>query len=278
MSEHDEMLEFLLQLAREAGAMALAYQARLSSLAVDFKAAKDLVTEADQGVERYLREKITARYPRHGILGEEYGVTQGNEYRWVIDPIDGTGSFVHGQPTFSISIGVELAGEGLLGSVNAPALEKHFYAQRGQGAWCNGQRIRCSTARQLDHCILSTGFACFRDGDPHNSLPYIQAILPQIRDLRRFGSAAIDLAFVAGGMLDAYWELNLGTHDIAAGMLIVREAGGRVTDFQGQQDKLPRRLFASNGVIHEPLLEVLNQVECEQDARLQQANTEQAAE
>ncbi|HAR67252.1 MAG TPA: inositol monophosphatase [Lentisphaeria bacterium] len=262
------MLDFIQQIAQEAGAMALAYRARLHAVAVDYKSVRDLVTEADREIELYLRKRIADRYPGHGILGEEFGAKQGDAYRWVIDPIDGTGSFVHGQPTFSVSIGVQHHGVGVLGAVAAPALGELFLAEQGAGAWCNGAKISCSTATELNRCILATGFACLRDGAAHNNLPYLHAILPQLQDMRRYGSAAMDLAFVAAGRVDGFWELNLHEYDIAAGVVLVREAGGVVSDFHGRTDDLPHRVLACNAELHAKIVSQFAKLEDAQDAAL----------
>lgn len=255
------MKEFLKQLAIEAGRVSLDYRARLADLAVNRKVhKKDLVTEADVAVEKYLVGQIQSRFPDHAILGEETGSHSGSQYRWVIDPIDGTSSFVHGHPFYSVSIALEHNGAPLLAAVNAPALGQLFMAEKDSGATCNDNPIRVSTRSDLSECMLATGFACLRENAPENNLPLLVDILPRIRDIRRGGSAAIDLAYVACGILDGYWEMCLKPYDIAAGRLLVTEAGGTVTDFAGGQSGLPGRILATNGLIHPPLLALLKQV------------------
>ena len=253
------MREFIEQLARQAGEMALAYRGRLASLQVNRKSEKDLVTEADTAIERYLVAEIRARYPEHGITGEESGSRPGDTWRWVIDPIDGTASFVHDQPYFSISIALEQEGRTLFGAVHAPALGELYLAERGEGAWLNGRRLHVSQRDCLGDAMLATGFACLRAGLPRHNLPLFNALLPRLRDVRRYGSAALDLCFVAAGRLEGYWELNLSDYDVAAGMLMVEEAGGRCTDFQGGRDRLYAENLATNGLIHEQVIAVFRE-------------------
>ena len=252
------MREFLEAIVRRAGDISLEYKRRLGSLAVRHKSAKDLVTEADVAVERYLVEQIQGAWPGHAILGEESGGHAGGEYRWVIDPIDGTTSFVHDQPFYSVSVAVELRGEAILGAVYAPVRGELFMAEKGRGATLNGERIGVSARGELAECVPGTGFACMRQNLERNNLPYFARLMPQIRDLRRYGSAAVDLAYVACGRLDGFWELNLNVYDIAAGMLIVREAGGIVTDFGGGTAGLPGEVAAANPAVHGTLLETMN--------------------
>lgn len=253
------MRAFLEAIVLAAGKISLEYKRTVKSLAVGHKSEKDLVTEADVAVEAYLVGRIRQAYPGHAILGEESGSHAGGEYRWVIDPIDGTTSFVHDQPFYSVSVAVELRGEAIMGAVYAPVLGELFMAEKGKGATLNGERIYVSERGELAQCVLGTGFACTRVGLAHNNLPYFARVMPQIRDLRRYGSAAMDLSYVACGRLDGFWELNLKVFDIAAGMLIVREAGGIVTDFDGGTDKLPGETAASNAKVHGKLLAALNQ-------------------
>ncbi|MBF0199338.1 MAG: inositol monophosphatase, partial [Planctomycetes bacterium] len=217
--------------------MARKYSEALNDLEVEKKSEKDLVSEADVAIEQYLRKQISSHYPDHGILGEEEGEVIGNnsEYRWIIDPIDGTASFLHGQPFYSISIAIEKEGELYLAAIYGPALNELFMATKGQGATLNGCPIKVSTEKSMTSAIYATGFACLRSNLKHNNLPYLTTLLPQIQDIRRYGSAALDLCFVAAGRVEGFWELNLNIYDVAAGILIVREAGGIVSDFSGNE-------------------------------------------
>jgi myo-inositol-1(or 4)-monophosphatase len=257
------MKSFLKTIMTEAGRIATEHKSRLSTMRVDRKSDKDLVTAADVAVEQYLVEQIQMHCPEHAILGEESGTHAGNEYRWVIDPIDGTTSFVHDQPFFGISVALEHNGEPILAAVNAPALGELFMAERGKGATLNDKPIHVSGRDKLSDCVLGTGFACVRQNLEHNNLPYFNRIVPVIRGIRRYGSAAIDLSYVACGRLDGFWELNLHIYDIAAGMLIVKEAGGLVTDFAGKTDNQPFETLAANGNIHAELSAMLMKVKIE---------------
>ena len=247
------MKDFLTRIITEAGEISLDYKRRLKDLAVNRKSDKDLVTAADIAVERYLVSQIQAACPDHAILGEETGHHPGGDYRWIIDPIDGTTSFVHDQPFYSVSVALEHRGQLILGAVNAPVLGELFLAEKDRGATLNGRPIRVSGRSELADAVLGTGFACTRDNLEHNNLTYLARLMPRIRDIRRYGSAAIDLAYVACGRLDGFWELNLKLYDIAAGMLLVREAGGIVTDFDGGTTSLPAQTLAANPHLH-PIL------------------------
>jgi len=252
------MQDFLRETIFQAGKMCLEFSCGMDKLRVDRKSDKDLVTEADVAVEEYIVAQIKRYYPDHSILGEESGQTDGNEYRWIIDPIDGTTSFVHNQPFYSTSIALELNGEIQLAAVFAPVLDELFFATRSGGASLNDKQISISNRDKLGDCVLSTGFACIRSGLEENNLPIFNAVLPQIRGIRRFGSAAIDLCYVASGKLDGFWELNLNLYDVAAGWLILEEAGGKYTDFSGENVKTPFENLATNGLIHTQLVDIIS--------------------
>ena len=255
------MKQFLHNIAIEAGELAMHYRNRLSTIKVDHKSRKDLVTEADVAVDKMLVAKIKEKYPDHGVLAEESGNHSGNEYRWIIDPIDGTGSFVYGHPVFSISIAVERNGETILAAVNIPALEKLYEAELGKGATLNGEKIAVSSCDDFGFSMLATGFACLRSDYEHNNMPYLQEILPRIQDLRRHGSAAADLCMVASGNLDGFWELHLHEYDVAAGILVLTEAGGKVTNFEGESlDGNFSEIVATNGLIHDTLIGIIKDV------------------
>ncbi len=237
--------------------MALARQNAIDQVVIEFKNEKDLVTEVDKAVEDYLIDAIHRRFPSHGFLAEESGTAEGDgEHVWVIDPIDGTTSFVHNQPYFSISIGMRRNGEAVAGVVNAPRLGEIYYASKGGGAFRNGERIKVSTRNRLADAVLSTGFACIRAGLERNNLPLFCALMPKLRGIRRYGSAAIDLSYVACGRLDGFWEINLQPYDIAAGELIVREAGGAVVDLEGETHYPERGTLATNGRITKEFLDI----------------------
>ena len=252
------MKEFLFDIIEQAGQLSLEFRAKLSSMEVTKKSDKDLVSEADLAVESYLFDRIKAQYPSHAILGEESGSHGDNAYRWIIDPIDGTTSFVHGQPYYSISIALEKEGDIILGAVNAPVMHELFHAEKDGGAFCNGDPIGVSNRDRLIDSVLGTGFACVRNDLEHDNLPYFNRIVPKIRGIRRYGSCAVDMSYVACGRMEGFWELNLNLYDMAAGMLILKEAGGCVTDFTGQTEHLPGQLVATNGLIHQELLSYLS--------------------
>jgi len=252
--------QFLTDLIAEAGRISLEYRDRLGDLKISRKTPKDLVTEADVAVEKYIVAKIKEAYPQHSIFGEESGQHSGNEYRWIIDPIDGTTSFVHHQPFYAVSIALEKAGELILAAVNAPVLGELFEAQKGKGATLNGKEIHVSESESLPESVLATGFACLRSDLSHNNLPYFNRIAPVVRGIRRFGSAAIDMCYVAAGRMDGFWELNLKIYDVAAGILILNEAGGKVTDFSDQPIKDCFEIVATNNHIHKELTTILSDV------------------
>ena len=253
------MLDFINNLAREAGEICMRESAEMTSERLDFKSARDLVTDADKKVEEHIITAISRSFPDHGLVGEETGVHGGqSEHRWIIDPIDGTVSYFHGQPYYSVSIAYQYQGSTRAGVVYAPALRQMFSAEYGGGAWLNGTRkISVSTTDTMINSLLATGFACLRAGREPNNLYYLNRVLPQIRDIRRCGSAAIDLAYVAAGKLDGFWEMDLNFYDIAAGVLLVEEAGGQVADFHGGNRYPDQGVVATNGHITEHLLELL---------------------
>lgn len=252
------MISFIKNLALEAGMICLEGQKHLTIHDLEFKSAKDIVTAIDKKVEAFLVKAILARYPDHGVLGEEYGAIQTKSgFRWIIDPIDGTTSFVHRLPFYSISIALEKEGEMVLGVVYAPALGQLFYAEKGKGAFMDGTPIHVSGTRELDKAVMATGFACLRAGWQNNNLPIFKEIVPKLRDIRRFGSAALDLCYTALGSLDGFWEMNLNIYDIAAGTVILKEAGGVVTDFTGAQQFPQKGIAATNKRLHNELIRIL---------------------
>jgi len=251
------MIHFLQQLALEAGQIAIEARVGLAEKNIHFKNEKDLVTDADQRVEAFVTSRIKAAYPDHDIFGEETGRQQhGSEYCWVIDPIDGTTSFVHDLPYYSVSIALQQRGETILGAVYAPRLNELFLAEKGSGTTFNGRPMKVSV-RTMKNALLGTGFACIRAGWKENNLKYFNRILPLVRDVRRCGSAAVDLAYVAAGRYDGFWELNLQPYDYAAGILMVTEAGGKVYDFTGGKDYTGKGIVATNGIIDADLVACL---------------------
>ena len=190
----------------------------------------DVVTMADKESERLIIESIKQTYPHHSILSEESGAqgVEKSEWRWVIDPLDGTTNFSQGLPIFSVSIALEHNGKVVAGVVHAPYLGETFHAVRGGGAWLNGKKLAVSEKTDLTAMVVATGMPYDRDRNPDNNLDNISRVCLQVRGTRRMGSAAIDLAYTAAGFYDAYWELNLNPWDVDAGILLVEEAGGVV--------------------------------------------------
>ena len=251
------MKQFLKDIIIEAGHMALQYRSRLSELVVEMKSKNEVVSEADRAVETFLRCEINKRYPDHGILGEEHGEQPGNEYRWVIDPIDGTTSFLHNQPFFCVSIALEKAGQTILGAVNAPVLGELFEARLGGGSTCNDRPIRVSDQPQLADSVLVTGFAALRREQQQVILDTFSSVMRRVWSVRVLGSAALDLCYVACGWMDGFWERNLNNYDVAAGLLIVSEAAGQCSDYAGSTTNMPNEILATNSFIHDQMIDVL---------------------
>ncbi len=197
----------------------------------------DVVTVADKESERFMLDYIKEHFPEHGVISEESGRSHDDrEWRWVIDPLDGTTNFSAGLPAFCVSIALEHDREAVVGVVYAPYLRECFYAVNGAGAWLNGQRIRCSEKAALSTAVVATGMPYDRNENPDNNLAEISRVALKVRGVRRMGSAAIDLCYTAAGFFDAYWELNLNRWDVAAGQLIATEAGAVVESIRDNRN------------------------------------------
>ena len=244
------MRDTLLLAAEEAGRVLMEkYQAGVT---VAYKGAIDLVTEADLAAEQAVVAIVRQRHPDHDILAEEgdYG-RRGADQRWIVDPLDGTTNFAHGFPWFAVSIAVEVRGEVALGAVLNPCNRELFFAERGQGATLNGRRVQVSSTADLDKAMLATGFAYDHKISPENNYAHFERFQRAARAVRRAGVASLDLACVAAGRFDGFWELKLKPWDVAAGVLLVEEAGGRVSDYAGAPMPLERgEILASNGRLH----------------------------
>ncbi len=221
----------------------------------------NLVTEIDKQSEKLIIKKIRQHFSSHDILGEESGAHDAkSEYRWIIDPLDGTTNYTHGLPIFCVTIGVEHKGEIIGGAIYDPNTDEMFTAEKGKGAFLNGKRIRVSSADTLINSLLVTGFPYNVKENPGNVVDHFVHFLPVAQGIRRLGSAALDLAYIACGRLDGYWEVFLNPWDKAAGILLVREAGGKVTTFSGDEKDViynPNTL-ATNGLVHNDMLAVIN--------------------
>lgn len=222
----------------------------------------NLVTDADRQAEQTIVEIVHANFPSHHILAEERGATaQGqSRYRWIIDPLDGTTNFAHGYPAYCVSIGVEYDGQMVVGVVFDPTRDELFTAQGGGGAFLNGSPIAVSSTDHLDRALLVTGFAYDIRETADNNLDHFARFALKAQGLRRTGSAALDLCYVAAGRFDGFWEVKLNPWDMAAGAVILREAGGTVTNFEGRSLSIyGKELVASNGLIHQAMLQILRE-------------------
>lgn len=222
----------------------------------------DLVTEMDHRSESYFLGEIQRRFPGHSVMTEESRGLEGEEEaRWLIDPLDGTVNYVHGIPIFTVSLAFTTKGVVRLGVVYDPTRDECFSAELGQGAVLNGERIKASSARTLDDCLLVTGFPYDIRANPENNLDHFARFSLLSQGVRRLGSAALDLCYVAAGRFDGFWEIRLNPWDVAAGGLIAAESGAVVTDVRGGPDYLspPQSILAANPHIHPLMLEVLNE-------------------
>ena len=249
-------------IAREAGARLREFYAQ--GVETEYKGDVDLVTVADRTVEKLIRERLTAAFPTHGVYGEEGSRERLEaEFRWYVDPLDGTTNFAHGFPHFCVSLGLEQRPAGLSSTEDCvlvaaviydPLLDELFTAERGLCAWLNGRRMRVSGNARLAESLVATGFPS-RKRHASPNIHFYQEFTLRSHGVRRAGSAALDLAYVAAGRMDAFWEFNLNPWDTAAGLLLVEEAGGLTTDFAGGHYRLEsREILASNGLIHKELV------------------------
>jgi myo-inositol-1(or 4)-monophosphatase len=252
-------LETALDIAREAGALLSTYAER--HIGFELKGDYDLVTEADRASERLVIERLRTHFPAHDIVAEEGGGhLSGAEYRWYVDPLDGTTNFAHGFPVYNITLALERAGELVAGVIYDPTRDEMFAAERGGGATLNGSRIRVSAVRRLEEALVATGFPS-RKRHLNVNIHFYYQLAMITHGVRRAGSAAIDLAYVACGRLDAFWEFKLNPWDVAAGILIVEEAGGRCSDIRGNPVALDGpHILADNGEVHEEILSQFSDV------------------
>jgi myo-inositol-1(or 4)-monophosphatase len=253
-------LDFVIHLIQRVGDDILRRSRQDMSIA--FKGEVDLVTQFDRSAQKKIVDALILQYPEYGILSEE-GVDAGADRpaRWIVDPLDGTTNFTHGLPIWAISIGLEVRGDVVLGAVYDPNRNELFSAIRDRGARLNGRKIHVSRTRKLDNSLLVTGFPYDIRRSDENNLRQFGAFAVRSRAVRRLGSAALDLCYTACGRFDGYWEMKLSPWDQAAGSLIVREAGGRITDFDGRYfDIYGDQVLATNGLIHRQMMRVLEQV------------------
>ncbi len=260
--EPNNVLAFLSQVTRAAGEVLVDFFTR--DFRIDtknpFEGSIDIVTDADRASEELILDAIRREFPDHDILAEETTTTNtGSPWLWIVDPLDGTINFAHGFPAFCISIALMEHGRLLAGMVFDPLRKDAFFAARGSGAFLNDQPLHVSRADRMDRSLVATGFPYDRAISAENNLAEFCNVVTRVQGMRRAGSAALDLAYVAAGRLDGFWELKLNPWDMAAGMLLVEEAGGRVSDRTGAStDVYTKSIVATNGRIHEVLVELLS--------------------
>ena len=252
------MIEEVIKISKEAGE--IIRNGFGTNFNVEYKTNEsNLVTEIDKASEKLITEFIKKNYPSHGIIAEEGGETKNSsEYVWVVDPLDGTTNFTHGLPIFSVSIGVQKNGKSIAGVVYDVMQDIVYSAELGSGAFANGKKITVGKNDKLNHSVLVTGFPYNLNENTENIFKIFEALTRASRGLRRLGSAAIDFCYVAKGVFDGFWEVSLNPWDICGGKLILEEAGGIVTDFQGNEiDIYSKKILASNRLIHNDLVEIV---------------------
>ena len=256
-------LNVMVAAARKAARPLVRDFGELENLQVSHKGPADFVTSADQRTERILFEELTKARPGYGFFGEEGGMREGSDktHRFIIDPIDGTTNFMHGVPHFAISIALEREGQLQSGVVYNPITDELFVAEKGHGAYLNDKRLRVAARKTLPESLIATGIpfmARGTDAERERSLAEVKAVVSRTSGIRRFGSAALDCAFVAAGRYDAFWERGLNAWDIAAGVLLVREAGGLVTNLDGTPDPFSNGdILAANEPLHPQLMKII---------------------
>ncbi|HEY3323959.1 MAG TPA: inositol monophosphatase family protein [Planctomycetota bacterium] len=259
-----DLQQQIMSVVRDAGKLSLRWFEGAERNEVSYKGETDLVTVADREVEAFLRKRLHEIMPEAGMVGEEGTDTRGSGgWHFVVDPIDGTTNFVHGLPFYSVSLALKDEKETVLGIVYAPALDWTFHAALGGGAWMSktgeaDRKLHVSKTPKLIKAVAATGFACVRARAKQDNLPIFNDAIYRLQGVRRLGSAALDLCMVADGKLDLYWEMGIQPWDIAAGILILREAGGRATDLLGGDAAETRKeVLASNALVHDEFLDVL---------------------
>lgn len=253
-------LEQVVSWVKEAAVMAR--QMRQENLQVHHKSKADLVTEADTAIEAFLIDKIHTNFPNHSIKAEESGQHDGDQvHEWFIDPIDGTLNYAHGLPQYAISVAYARKGELKLGVIANPPMQEYFYAEAGKGSWLNGKPIRVSETRELIDSMLITGFRYHLLDTPRSNLNNFIRLSHEVQAVRRLGSAALDLAYVACGRVEGFWEIDLSPWDVAAGILLIREAGGIVSPLHGKGHLLKGSvdILAANPVIFPKLQAILDE-------------------
>ena len=252
MGHQEDFLTPMQELAREAGVLLMSFFGKVS---IEYKGEVDLVTKADRAAEKMIVERIRKQWPEHDLMAEEGSRREtGSDFRWYVDPLDGTTNFAHGYPVFGVSMALEYKGERIAGVVFDPNRNEMFAAEKGSGAQLNGQPAHVSSTPLLKESLVATGFPSHKRHKNPNINFYHQITL-RSHGVRRAGSAALDLCYTACGRFDAYWEFNLNPWDTAAGVLLVEEAGGKVTNFSGGPFEISsREVLASNTLLHTEVL------------------------
>jgi len=253
--------EFAVSAARKAGEL---LKSRLNTPhSIDYKGVVNLVTEADRMSEALILDLIQRQFPDHSVLTEESPERErDSSYRWIIDPLDGTTNYAHGYPVFCVSIALEQDGNMIVGVVYHPMMDEMFVSEKGKGSWLNGQRIWVSDTSDLSRSLIATGFPYDVRESENNNLNYFNSMIMKAQAIRRAGAAALDMAYLAAGRFDGFWELKLMPWDTAAASLLVQEAGGSVTDLRGRNFSLTApHVLASNGKIHQQMLSALSEAQ-----------------
>ncbi len=255
----NQMLEIAIEAAVEAGRLLKINAGKVMRIERKLGQETNLVTETDKKAEELIIRKIKKRYPHHDFLAEESGSSEGDsEFRWIIDPLDGTTNFTHGMPMFCVSIGLEVKGEMTLGVVYDPNLDELFTAEKGKGAFLNKRRMSVSKTSKLIESLIVTGFPYDIRSHPEAIIRHFNNFLMEAQAVRRLGSAALDLCYVAAGRFDGYWENTLNPWDMAAGVLLLEEAGGLFTDFLGFPTTIyKKQVLATNRILHDQMIAVL---------------------
>ncbi|MGJ4944155.1 inositol monophosphatase family protein [Bradyrhizobium sp. HKCCYLS1011] len=257
---HSALINVMVKAARRAGRSLKRDLGEIEHLQVSMKGPANFVSRADKRAEEMLYEDLAKARPGYGFIGEEGGAREGSDksHTWIVDPLDGTTNFLHGIPQFAISIALQREDAVIAGVIYNPANDELYIAERGKGAFLNDQRLRVAARRQLNECVIACGLPHIGRGDHALFMREMTSLQTKVAGLRRFGAASLDLAFVAAGRLDGYWERDLAAWDIAAGLIMVREAGGTVSGIDGKDDALTTgHVICGNEVIHRELVKVL---------------------
>ena len=257
---YSALINVMVKAARRAGRSLNRDLGEIENLQVSMKGPANFVSLADKRAEEMLYADLEKARPGYGFIGEEGGTREGSDrsHTWIVDPLDGTTNFLHGIPQFAISIGLQREGVLIAGLIYNPANEELYTAERGKGAFLNEQRLRVAGRRKLNECVVACGLPHIGRGDHAQALRELGALQDKVAGFRRFGAASLDLAFVAAGRLDGYWERNLQSWDIAAGQIMVREAGGIVTGIEGHDNALTTgHIVCGNEFVHGELVKIL---------------------